>query len=385
MANEATHHPLVAINAHLLAGEASYRSAGIAVYILNLLRHLSADRDALDYRVLLGQQGRVPDDVTLPVTQSRMTTRHPVLRVLWEQARLPGLLQHLRADLLHATAFVGPWRAPCPQVITVHDLSFLRHPEFFRQGNRRYLGMMTGVACRRAAAVIAVSQFTASEVTALLGVPAERVHVVYHGIDPRYRPLPQDVIAQFRADKGLPERFILHMGTLEPRKNLLHLIRAFARLRDPESYLVLAGGCGWFYAALFAEVKRLGLEDRVLFPGFVPADEQILWYNSARAFAYPSLYEGFGLPVLESLACGVPTVTSATTSLPEVAGNAALTVPPDDEDALVAALQRLLDDAALRETLRHSGLARAAQFTWEATAEQTVQIYQQMIASRRAR
>lgn len=381
MVRESTQRPCVAINAHLLTEEASYRSAGIAVYILHLLRYLSREAAALDCRVLLGRQGAVPADVTLPVVRSRLTTRHPAWRILWEQARLPGVLRHLQADLLHAPAFAGPLRAPCPQVITVHDLSFLRHPEFFRRGNRHYLSTLTGPSCRRAAAVIAVSRFTAAEVTALLGVPEARIHVVYHGIEPRYRPLPADEVARFRAEKGLPARFILHMGTLEPRKNLLRLVQAFALLNAPELHLVLAGGRGWFYETLFAEVERLGLRERVLFPGYVAAEEQVLWYNSAAIFAYPSLYEGFGFPVAEALACGTPTVTSTAASLPEVAGEAALTVSPEDEVALAQALRQLLDDAALRETLRQRGLVQAAQFTWEAAARQTAQVYLQALGA----
>ncbi len=371
---------LIALNAHLLTAADSYRSAGIAVYVMNLLRHLADVNDGLEYRVLLGDPGLAAEDFNLPVLFSRVPTTRPTVRVIWEQSILPWVLRQLDAALLHAPAFVGPLLSPCPQVITVHDLSFLRHPKFFRRGNRLYLQTFTGIACRRAAAVIAVSNFTAGEVRTLLRVPAERVHIIYHGVDPRFRPLPLQEVATFRRAMQLPERFVLYLGTLEPRKNLPQLVRAFARLRDPDLHLVLAGGRGWLYEEVYAEVERLGLGARVHFPGFVAAEAQALWYNAAAAFVYISHYEGFGLPVVEALACGVPTLAAARTSLPEAAGDGALLVTPDDETAVVEGLHRLLTDAALRDALRQRGLAHAARFSWEETARQTAALYRHILS-----
>ncbi|MFP4394890.1 MAG: glycosyltransferase family 4 protein [Anaerolineales bacterium] len=370
---------LVAFNAHLLTGDASYRSAGISVYIANLLCHLArATEEGLDYAVLLGA-GQLPPGCEMRTIRAARSTARPARRIAWEQTALPGVLRRLGADLLHAPAFVGPLVVPCPQIITLHDLSFLRHPQFFKRANRLYLRAMTPLACRRAAAVIAVSEFTAREAVALMGVAPERVHVITHGVDPRFRPLPPEEVARFRATQGLPERFILHMGTLEPRKNLVRLVQAFAQGAPSDVHLVLAGGRGWLYETIFAEVARWGVQDRVHFPGYVPAETQALWYNAADLFAYVSIYEGFGLPVLEALACGTPTVASATTSLPEAAGDAALTVPPDDVAAIAAGLARLLADDALRAELRARGLAHAARFSWETTAQRTAALYRQIV------
>jgi len=381
---------LVAFNAHLLSAGDSYRSAGIAVYVTNLLRDLAAVESDLRYQVLLGDRRLSPTDFDLPVRFSRVSTTHPAKRILWEQCVLPWVLRRLGADLLHAPAFVGPLSSSCPQVITVHDLSFLRYPEFFRRGNRLYLGTFTGIACRRAAAVIAVSRFTASEVQRLLRVPPARIHTIYHGIDPRFRPLPLAEVAAFRREMQLPDRFVLYMGTLEPRKNLKQLVRAFALLRDPDVHLVLAGGRGWLYEDIFAEVERLDLGPRVHFPGFVPAETQALWYNAAEAFAYISHYEGFGFPVAEALACGTPTLTAATTSLPEAGGDGVLLVDPGDETsateaAIAEGLHRLLTDAPLRAELRQRGLAHAARFTWAETACQTEALYRQVLGARKGR
>jgi glycosyltransferase involved in cell wall biosynthesis len=379
------HMPLVVFNAHLLAGDASYRSAGISVYIESLLREFSGADYGMFLRVLLSkgagslalpaQLGAPGSPTTTAAMHAQIPTRHAWQRVLWEQIVLPVKLGQMHADLLHAPAFVGPLAARCPTVVTVHDLSFLRYPQFFRRGNRLYLGTLTGVACRRAAAVIAVSEFTAQEVHRLLGVPKSRIFTVYHGVAPRFRRLPEEEVARFRRERGLPERFILFFGTLEPRKNLIRLVRAFARLRDPHLHLVLAGAKGWFYEAVFAEVERLELGDRVHFTGYVPVEDQTFWYNAADAFAYVSIYEGFGMPVLEALACGTPTVTSTTTSLPEAGGPGVMLVSPEDEDAIAAALHSVLTDATARGSMREAGLHHAAGFSWAAAARGTAEVY----------
>jgi glycosyltransferase involved in cell wall biosynthesis len=363
----------------LLSGDASYRSAGISSYIANLLGHLPDVDAGMRYALLVGD-GRIPEEAAaLPTYRSRLATGNPAARILWEQAVLPWQLRRLGADVLHAPAFVGPLLAPCPQVITVHDLSFLRYPQFFRRGNRFYLSAMTGITCRRAAAIIAVSHFTAQETATLLRVPAERIHTIYHGVDPLFQPLPPEAVCRFRQAHGLPERFILHVGTLEPRKNLRRLIQAFAQLRDPDVHLLLVGGRGWLYEELFAEVTRLELKDRVHFPGYVAPEQLPFWYNAAAVFAYVSQYEGFGLPVLESLACGAPTLTANATALPEAAGEGALRVSPDDVGEIAEGLHRLLADDALRAQLRVCGLAHAAAFTWGKTARETAALYRDVL------
>ncbi len=369
----------VAINAHLLSGRASYRSAGVHQYIYHLVRHLGQADDGLRYTVLLGD-GSLPPDALLPVLRSRWPTGKAPNRVLWEQLVQPWVLRRIRADLVHGPVFIGPVRAPCPAVVTIHDLSFMRFPEMFRPANRLYLSVLTRLSARRARRLIAVSAHAAAETTRLLGVPSQRIDVIYHGVDSTFRPLPAEAVASFRQRRGLPERFMLFVGTLEPRKNLVRLVDAFARVGDGGAALVLAGGKGWLYDELFARVEALGLRERVIFPGFVVSEELPLWYNAAAAFVYPSVYEGFGLPVLEAQACGTPVLTSDASSLPEAAGNAALMVDPYDVEALAAELDRLLTDAALRQELRERGIGHAGQFSWSRTAQQTARVYRHAIA-----
>jgi glycosyltransferase involved in cell wall biosynthesis len=368
---------VVAVNALLASHATSYRSAGISGYIAKLLQHLPSDGE-LRY-VVLTRSGELAERLTLPVHRSTWNTDHPIVRILWEQFLLPQVLRRLKVDLLHAPAFGGPFLTRVPHIDTIHDLSFLRYPQFFKAKKRLYLRWLTQWSSQRAAALIAVSEFTAREVVRLLHVPRSQVHVVYHGVEPRFQPLPAEQVAEFRQKLGLPKRYILYLGTLEPRKNLVTLLKAYAALADPDVHLVLAGGKGWLCEDIFAEVDALGLEDRVHFPGYLSDAALPFWYNAAEAFAYVSWYEGFGLPVLEAMACGTPTVASNTTSLPEVAGEAALLVPPDEVEAVREALKRCLSDQPLRARLQHAGREQAAAFTWDKTAEQTVALYKTVL------
>ena len=369
----------VAINAHLLSGQTGYRSAGVHQYIHHLLRYLGQADEGLRYTVLLGQ-GVLPPDGALPVLRSRWPTGRAAVRVVWEQVVQPWTLHQIGAHLVHGPVFVGPLFSPCPSVVTIHDLSFIRFPALFRPANRLYLTVLTRLAARRARRLIAVSAHTAEEATRLLGVPLARIDVVYHGVDPAFCPLPANEVAAFRQRRGLPERFVFFVGTLEPRKNLVRLVEAFARIRAGRVGLVLAGGKGWLYDELFASVEALGLHEEVIFPGYVVDDELPLWYNAATVLAYPSVYEGFGLPVLEAQACGTPVLTSNVSSLPEAAGDGALTVDPYDVEALAAGLHRLLADEPLRLQLRERGLAHARQFSWPRTAQETARVYRRAMA-----
>jgi len=338
------------------------------------MRHLGQTDDRLRYTVLLGE-GALPPDVALTPLRSRWPTSRASVRVVWEQLVQPWTLHRIGADLVHGPVFVGPLFAPCPVVVTIHDLSFIRFPHLFRPANRLYLTVLTRLSARRARRVIAVSAHAAAETAQLLGVPPGRVDVVYHGVDPVFRPLPPDEVASFRQHRGLPARFVLCVGTLEPRKNQTRLVEAFARIYDGSVKLVLVGGRGWLYDELFAKVEALGLDEAVIFPGYVMNDELPLWYNAATVLAYPSVYEGFGLPVLEAQACGTPVLTSNVSSLPEAAGDAASMVDPCDVEALAEGLNRLLTDEPLRRDLRERGLAHVKQFSWPHTARETARVY----------
>ncbi len=374
----------VGLDAHLLSRQAGYRSAGIHSYIHQLIQHLPGVDERLQATIFTGQSRREQWGVsdTLGWRSSRWPTHRPWVRIAWEQFAQPWALQRAGVQLLHALAFVSPLLAPVPAVITVHDLSFLRFPERFRPLNRLYLSTLTRVSCRRARRIIAVSQATADEVLRLLGVPAERIDVIAHGVQhARFHPLPPEQVAAFRQRKSLPPNFALFLGTLEPRKNLTTLIEAFGRTEALRRgiKLVIAGGKGWYYQEIFNLVQRLGLEKAVLFPGFVPDDELGLWYNAATALVYPSLYEGFGMPLLEAMACGTPVISSQASCMPEAVGDAGLLVSPHDVAGLAQSIDRLWSDADLRADLSQRGQTRAAAYTWEATARATVASYRRAL------
>jgi glycosyltransferase involved in cell wall biosynthesis len=381
--NEA-HSIHVGLNAHLLSLAESYRGAGPTWYIYNLLSHLPAAGPELRYTAY-AHEPRFSSRQGMRVRHSRWSTATPLGRIAWEQLVAPAALYRDRIHLLHAMAFVAPLLSPCPTVVTVLDLSFVRYPEAFKTFKRTYLRLMTRISARRARQVIAISESTRQDVIDRLGVPAERVQTVYCGVDGRFEPRPAAEVAAFRRQKDLPERFILFLGTIEPRKNVSRLVEAFSQLlaSDPagtsDLYLVVAGGRGWFSEAVFARVEALGIGERIIFPGYVPEGEKVLWYNAAMCFCYPSLYEGFGLPPLEAMACGVPVITSDVSSLPEVVGDAGLTVPPEEPAALCEALRRLAVNPALRAELAQKGRARARRFSWAEAARQTVGVYYQAL------
>jgi glycosyltransferase involved in cell wall biosynthesis len=383
----------------LLSLTQSYRGAGINGYIYQLLRHLPAAEGASDPRkpdfaftAFLHDPG-FSASPGLAVSRSRWDTRSPWRRILWEQTRLVAVSQEM--DLIHGLAFAAPLASSCPTVVTVHDLSFLRYPGAFRPFNRRYLSLVTKASTRRAARVIAVSASTRQDVITLCGVPQEKVVVVPNGVTPEFSPADPVEISAFRQRLGLPNRYILFLGTLEPRKNLVRLLEAYALLRAQEQGdrasgvgaptvppLVIAGDKGWFYHEIFARVAALGLTDQVSFPGFVPAEELPWWYRGAELFVYPSLFEGFGLPVLEAMACGTPTITSLASSLPEVAGDGAILVDPEDVTQLARAMHQVLTTPGLAGRLRSSGLRQASRFPWEKTAAATREVYRSVLASR---
>ncbi len=306
----------------------------------------------------------------------------PLVRALWS-ARTPGWLKTLAlgpVDVVHSTTFCVPrLRRRTRLVVTIYDLSFVTHPEFHLPENVRHCLAGTRAAIERADAIIAISEHTRRDLVERLGAPAERIVVTPLAADPALRPVTDPARRDaVRRRYRLPERFALYLGALEPRKNLLRLLEAYAALNESlrrEVGLVVAGASGWLNDSVHAHVEKLGLAPAVCFAGYVAGDDVAALYSLADVFVYPSLYEGFGLPVLEAMACGAPVIASNVASLPEVTGDAAVLVAPEDVDAIRDTLARVLTDAALRADLSGRGLARAASFSWDRCARQTAAVY----------
>jgi glycosyltransferase involved in cell wall biosynthesis len=358
----------------LLSDSRDYRAAGVSVYSDRLLAALPETAPAHHFTAFVGPS--VADRPGIQLVRAPLPVDRPLVRIAWEQAVLPLQSRRYRVDLLHSLVNVLPEGYRGCSVVTVHDLSFLRFPDRLSRGRRLYLEAMVARSARRATRVIAVSSSTRDDLVELAGVREDRISVVFPGVDAAFHRLidpPDPWPASF---EGRP--YILHVGTLEPRKNQDVLIRAFGRLKAEHGIphvLALIGGRGWMYETLFELVAALALQRDVVFLDYVPPAQLPAWYNGADLFAYPSAFEGFGLPVLEAMACGVPTVTSSTSSLAELAGNACMTVQPGCEEALERAMAAILEDDELRKRLSDAGLRRATEFSWARCARETVAVY----------
>ena len=357
----------IGIDARALDGERT----GIGVYTENVARGLAGlngNRVALFTPRPVERPAGMPEEVSL----------HPGRRgpgTLWLHARLPAALEREGCDVLLAALTIAPARTSVPTVPVVHDLTPLTHPEWHRRKTVAAFVPWIEKTIGSASRLIAVSHATAREIEALFPESRGRVDVVENGVGDPYRAGGDETsLQQVRATYSRGRPFILYLGTLEPRKNVLRLLGACERLwRRKRAWpdLMLAGGAGWKSGPLLARIGRSPFRDKIHRVGYVPPSQAPDLYRSAEVFCYPSLAEGFGLPVLEAMACGVPAVISTAPALVEVAGDAALSAPPEDEEALAAALERLLEDRPLREELAARGLRRAARFPWGECARKT--------------
>lgn len=371
----------IGVNAHLLSFTPGYRRAGVSQYTEQVVRHFMATVPYSDDTLtVFAGPSRPPIGYVLGGVRwipSRLPTGHAPGRILWEQIVAPVASARAALDVLFCPVNVVPLACPVPSVVTVHDLAFLAYPTAFHVAKRRYLTTMTRLSVHRAHRVIAVSAHTRDDLVHHFGVRPERIAVIPNAADERYRPADDPAtVARFKAEHHLPDRFILFVGTLEPRKNLRRLIEAFALFSDAEAdvRLVIVGASGWLTSDLAPLVQAHGLSDRITFTGYVPDDDLPRWYQAATVFCYPSLYEGFGLPVLEAMACGTPVVTSRTSSLPEIAGDAALLIDPTDVDGIARALRTVLAGDARRQQMSAAGIARSRLYAWERTAADTLDV-----------
>jgi glycosyltransferase involved in cell wall biosynthesis len=351
----------------------SHQRAGIGHYLLSLLASL---RELLGREQLLVLTSRKDPEVVrrLPDLPTRALWTPPHHRL--EQLALPLELATIRGDVYHAPDFIPPFVRRVPAVVTIHDLAFLKWPELLTAQSRRYYGQVAR-AVRSADRVIAVSARTRDDLIELVDAPAHRIDVVYEAADARFRPAGAEAVAAVRARLALPERYFLFVGTREPRKNLRRLLDAYAILADKADSpdLVIVGRTGWLNEDLEGQAGQLGIARRVRFTGGVADDELPALYSGATAFVLPSIYEGFGLPTLEAMACQTPVIASTGGSLPEVVGDAALLVDPFDVAGLAGAMQRIWREPSLRQEMVERGCARARQFSWRRAAEETLDVY----------
>ncbi len=374
----------VALNATLLDTGSTFRAAGISQYIRRTLRGLGqVAAPDWECQAFVNRANTPIPGIRLHTTNGQLYSRWR--RVGWEQTVLPLHLHRNRPHLFHGLVNVLPLYCPCPCVVSVMDLSFVRTPEAVPRFRRTYLQTLCARSVRQADRVIAISQATADDLMRYYHVPSSRIDVIHVPVDPILSPQPHaddpDVLDRLH----VPGRFLLHVGTLEPRKNLGWLLTAFAawhrRATGHDVHLVLAGAAGWYgeRQRLQGMARDVGLADRVHFLGYVPDAAMGALYRSALACLFPSRHEGFGMPLLEAMACGTPVLCSDIPSFREIAQSCALYFPLDDNATFRSLLDTLLTDTGVAHTLCRQGLIHASHFTEEATGYKLLDTYRKVL------
>ncbi len=363
------------------------RRTGTEVYSVHVIQEMLRLGQGHHFRLYTNSPP--PEGLFGQAERGSAEVRDIPFRRLWTHARLSAEMVADPPDVLFVPAHVLPLFHPRASVVTIHDLGYLSYPEAHKPADRRYLDWSTRWNAHQAAAVLADSRATKADLIRAYGARADKVHVVYLGRDESLKQVTNPLkLAAVRAKYDLAQRYLLYVGTLQPRKNLERVVQAFERLCDrpqmADVQLVLAGKQGWLYDSLFERVARAGLDERVVFPGYVPDEDMAALLSAATAFVFPSLYEGFGIPILEAGGCGVPVITSNTSSLPEVAGNAALLVDPHDVDAIADAMYRLVTEPDLAAELRRRGHENVKRFSWEKCARETLAVLESVARGKRS-
>jgi len=358
--------------------------SGVGYYTARLMESLAngAGRGVVERMIVLSnREVAVPQGERIEVYPRRRFAA----RSVWMQLLLPRILREVRPDLVHFTNYLAPLATGVPYVVSVHDMSLSVLPECHTLKKRLLTSSLVPAVARAARLVLTPSESTRRDVIRLIGLDPSRVRVIPYAASPIFRPTPGDA-RHLEAAYGVRSPYLLYVGTLEPRKNLARTLRAFARIAAslPEHQFVLVGQRGWKYRDILREAARPEIAGRVSFPGYVPEADLPALYTNATCFVYPSLYEGFGLPVVEAMACGTAVLTSRSASLSEIAEGAALLVDPRDEVALANAMHALATDDALRRDLARRGADRARTFSWERTGRETAAAYREVCEARQS-
>lgn len=372
---------IVGFDATTLSG----RMSGVGYYTARLMESLAngAGDGQLDRLVVLSNRSvPVPRGGRVELYDRRRFR----VRSVWMQLLLPRILADLKPDLVHFTNYLAPLASRVPYVVSFHDMTLALFPGFHTLKKRLLTSSLIPLVARRARLILTPSEATRHDVVRLLRADPKRVRVIPYAAAPRFRP-SAEAPERLEAVHGIRSPYFLYVGTLEPRKNLVRALRAFARVRHelPRHHFVLVGERGWKYQEILREARSPELAERVTFLGYVAEEHLPPLYSQATALVYPSLYEGFGLPVVEAMACGTPVLTSRSSSLAEIADGCALLVDPTDERGLAEGMRALGSNEDLRRSLAERGRARVAAFSWERTGRETVAAYRAVYEESRAR
>lgn len=372
----------IAIDAHMIG----HKSTGNETYMVNLINALGRlHGNSHQYTVYVDQAEahNALHSCNGHMSFRQLATHSPLIRVLF---LLPMEFRRAKADVVHMQYILSPVLPRCASVVTIHDISFEHFPGVFKPTELLRDKLLVPFSARRADAVLTVSEFTKADLVKTYGIAPEKIVVAVGSVDSGFRLLEDRAkIDGVCRQYGIDGPFILYVGNIQPRKNLVRLVQAYAALVRGESVphrLVIVGNKAWRHLPVLEAVRAFGLEQRVVFTGYIPEEDVCALYNAADLFVFPSIFEGFGLPIVEAMACGTPVITSNTSSMPEAGGEAAIYVDPFSVPELTLAMRKVLEDADLRARLSASGLARAAQFSWEEAARKAVRAYEMAADSR---
>ncbi len=370
------------MNILLDARTVGHRFSGVGFYVLELVRALARLSDDHSYHLLVHGSSAIEDlglDARFRLHQTPFSPENHPFGDFWEEFSLPRLAKQLGADVIHGPAFLVPLRPTrIPKVVTIHDLVAFSHPETIPWKYAIYMRWLIRNAIRTAQRVITVSESVKQDIVRKLGTDPECIVPIHHGVGDRFHAQPREHVDAVRRRYGLERPYLLFVGNLEPRKNLPALVKAFRRVReeiaDPLD-LVVAGQVAWKSGPLLDDLGTEDLRGYIRLLGYVPSEELPALYSGAQAFVFPTLWEGFGLPVLEAMACGTPVIASHVASIQEVAGNAAVLVDPLEPASIAAGIREALDPARREEWIAR-GFACVARYSWRATAIQTLEVYE---------
>ncbi|MEW6606640.1 MAG: glycosyltransferase family 1 protein [bacterium] len=367
----------IGIDAHTIG----HKVTGNETYISNVIKALAKIDKENSYKLYYTNPEIVKNGfINQPNFQEILIKPHsPLIRIPFS---FPLEILKRPIDLFHVQ-YIAPPLCSCPIIVTIHDLSFIHYPQYFTKREQLRMSMLIPITARQATKILAVSEYSKKDIINSYRIPEDKIVVTYDGVNESFHPIDnQELLDEIVAKYGITNKFVLYVGNIHPRKNLGRLIEAYCLLKKNHNIkhkLVIVGKKAWLYADVFKRVREMGLENEIVFTEYVPQEDLPLLYNAAEVFVYPSIFEGFGIPPLESMACGTPVITSNTSSFPEVVGDAGVTVSPHSVDDIAKAIYDVLSNPQMQKRLSEKGIERAKLFTWENTAKRTLSVYKECL------
>ncbi len=367
----------------------SNTNSGVQYYTLNLLNNIKSDSppspNSPEIKALLSNSYKNTNIDNSIIQQVNFNSQNRFKRVYFENFALANYFKKNQFNLYHSTSYVLPISWKYTSVLTVHDLIALDYPEFCHTKNRTYFKFYLPLSIKKATKIIAVSNTIKKDIIKHFNIPDNKIEVIYHGISKRFKKVTESkVLNKVQEKYRLPEKFILFVGNIEPKKNLVRLLMAYNQLKknnNIEHKLVIIGKKAWKYKSVFKTLKVLKLDNDTFFPGYIPENDLPVFYSLADLFVFPSLYEGFGSPPLEAMACETAVLVSNTGALPEITGGKCLQVDPYSVDDLANGMNLLIHDVKLRQETIEKGKKWVNQFTWEKTTKSTIKIYNELLSN----